>query len=205
MSDFICRASSFVLPSVDCSIYRGCHAAKDEATVDQKQGKRTKQWPIELSLTWWATAKRSPNLSWLLRPASPQGWLYWFTQQFAFVFVWEVWGYDPMLVEREAQQALDAQALTFRRLTRNVLVTFEHSSTSDDSDYQQHLDRLRQTTNPLAKALIYSQKAKVRDLRHRGALQAKRTRIFVRYQLPPPMTLRAASRRGRWGSSIAPL
>jgi len=46
-----------------------------------------------------------------------------------------------MLVEREAQQALDAQALTFRRLTRN-LITFEHSSTSDDSDYQQHLDRL---------------------------------------------------------------
>jgi len=89
-----------------------------------------------------------------------------------------------MLVEREAQQALDAQALTFRRLTRNVLVTFEHSSTSDDSDYQQHLDRLlEQTTNPLAKALIYSQKAKVRDLRHRGALQAKRTRIFVRYQI----------------------
>jgi len=53
--------------------------------------------------------------------------------------------------------------------------------------------------------LIYSQKAKVRDLRHRGALQAKRTRIFVRYQIASANDTKAALSTGRWGSSIAPL
>lgn len=102
----------------------------------------------------------------------------------AFTYVWEVWGYDPMLLETEAKQLLDAQELAFRRVSRNILITFEHSSTSDDGDYQRHLDHLlEQASNPLAKALIYSQKAKIRDLRTRGALQAKRTRIFVRYQI----------------------
>lgn len=102
----------------------------------------------------------------------------------AFTFVWDVWGYDPMLLEADATQMLNAQELAFRRVSRNVLITFEHSSTSDDSDYQRHLDYLlEQATNPLAKALIYSQKTKIRDLRAKGALQAKRTRIFVRYQV----------------------
>ncbi len=150
------------------------------------KGKRTKQWPIEAEFDLVGYGKATINKPeigfYVLHPRrdSPTG----SRRQFAFVFVWEVWGYDPMLLETEAKQMLDAQALTFRRMTRNILVTFEHSSTSDDVDYQQHLDRLlEQTSNPLAKALIYSQKAKIRDLRHRGALQAKRTRIFVRYQI----------------------
>jgi len=36
-----------LLPLWTGSIYRGYQCRKDEATVDQKQGKRTKQWPIE--------------------------------------------------------------------------------------------------------------------------------------------------------------
>ena len=89
-----------------------------------------------------------------------------------------------MLLEVEAREALKGVELGFRRITRNVVMTFEHSSTSDDGEYQRHLDRLlEQASNPLAKALMYSQKRKIRDLRERGLLQAKRTRIVVRYQI----------------------
>lgn len=150
------------------------------------RGKRTKVWPIEAEFDLVGYGKamiNKPEIGfYVLHPRrdGPTG----SGRQFAFVFVWEVWGYDPMLLEVEAKQVLDSQALAFRRMTRNALVTFEHSSNSDDSEYQHHLDRLlEQTTNPLAKALIYSQKAKIRDLRNRGALQTKRTRIFVRYQI----------------------
>lgn len=66
----------------------------------------------------------------------------------AFTYVWEVWGYDPMLLETEAKQLLDAQELAFRRVSRNILITFEHSSTSDDGDYQRHLDHLLERVRP---------------------------------------------------------
>jgi hypothetical protein len=93
-------------------------------------------------------------------------------------------GVTTMLLEVEARESVKNLGMGFRRMTRNIVLTFEHSSTSDDGEYQRHLDRLlEQASNPLAKALIYSQKAKIRDLRARGLLQAKRTRIFVRYQI----------------------
>lgn len=152
----------------------------------KKRGKRIKTWPIEaeFDLVGYGTATISkPAFGfYVLRPrrdanGGNRG-------QFAFACAFEVWGYDPALVEKEAQQILAAQELAFRRFSRNVRVTFEHSSTSDDAEYQRHLDHLlEQATNPLAKALVYSQKTKIRDLRRRGILQAKRTRIFVRYQV----------------------
>lgn len=152
----------------------------------QHRGKRTKVWPVEgeFNLVGYGRALiEEPEIGfYVLRPRrdAPGGK----QQQFAFVFVWEVWGYDPMLLEEEAATALDAQELGFRRMTRNVTLTFEHTSTSEDDEYQRHLDRLlEQADNPLAKALIYSQKAKIRDLCGRGMLQAKRTRIFIRYQI----------------------
>ena len=150
------------------------------------KGKRVKTYPVEaeFDLVGYGTATiGNPEIGFYVshpRRDSPSGG----HRQFAFTFVWEVWGYDPLLLEQEALVALNAQELAFRRMTRNLLVTFEHSSTSDDFEYQSALDRqIEQTTNPLVKMLIYSQKAKVRDLNHRGALQLKRTRILARYQI----------------------
>ena len=152
----------------------------------QKGGKITKSWPIESEFDlvgYGTTAISKPDIGFYVlhprRDGPAQG-----RKHFAFSFVWELWGYDPMLLEVEAREALKGLELGFRRMTRNVVVTFDHSSTSDDGEYQRHLDRLlEQASNPLAKALIYSQKAKIRDLRRRGLLQAKRTRIFVCYQI----------------------
>lgn len=152
----------------------------------QHRGKRTKVWPVEAEFDlvgYGRSVIEEPEIGfYVLRPRrdAPGGG----RQQFAFVFVWEVWGYDPMLLEKEAQSAIGSLELGFRRMTRNHLLTFEHTSTSEDDEYQRHLDRLlEQADNPLAKALIYSQKAKIRDLCQRGMLQAKRTRIFIRYQI----------------------
>lgn len=176
-----------VAPYVDWQHFKGLPMPqKMKPRFEKHRGKRSKTWPIEaeFDLVGYGTAILSkPDIGFYVlrsrRDANGGN-----RGQFAFTFVWEVWGYDPMLLESQAKQALDAQELAFRRLSRNVRVTFEHCSTSDDAEYQQYLDRLlEQTTNPLAKALIYSQKAKIRDLRHRGVLQAKRTRIFVRYQV----------------------
>jgi len=62
MSDFICRASSFVLLCGLAASTGVANAAKDEATVDQKKGNAPNNGPSKLSLTWWATAKRSPEI-----------------------------------------------------------------------------------------------------------------------------------------------
>jgi len=83
------------------SIYRGCQCRKDEATVDQKKQKR-KQWlSNEFDLVGYGKAI-IPNLIGFV--PSPQGWLY-SSPQCAYIFVWEVWGYDPMLVERDSAGA----------------------------------------------------------------------------------------------------
>jgi len=175
------------VPYVDWNHIKGLPMPqKMKPQMAKQQGKPTKSWPIEaeFDLVGYGTTEISkPDVGfYVLHPRrdGPTG----SHRQFAFVFAWEVWGYDPMLVEAEAHQALSAMELGFRRLTRNFIVTFEHSSTSDDAEYQRYLDRhLKKTTNPLAKALLYSQKAKIRSLQRRGLLQAKRTRIFVRYQI----------------------
>jgi len=147
-------------------------------------------------LTWWATAKRSSQ-TWLLRPASPQGWLYWFTQQFAFVFVWEVWGMPDACRKRGTAGAgcpgshfpqADAQRLgAFEQLNLAATISIWTAWRANDK--------------PACQTLIYSQ-AKVRDLRHRGALQ--NTRIFVRYQIASMTGTEQPSRRvGFLDSTVA--
>lgn len=152
----------------------------------KRKGKRVKTYPVEaeFDLVGYGTATiANPEVGFYVshpRRDSPGSE----HRQFAFTFVWEVCGYDPLLLEEDAKQAINGQELAFRRLSRNLLVTFEHTSTDDDFAHQQSLDQqVKQTTNPLVKALLYSQKAKIRSLKQRGALQAKRTRIFVRYQI----------------------
>lgn len=176
-----------VAPYVDWQHFKGLPMPqKMRPQFTKIKGKRTKAWPLEgeFDLVGYGTAIiAKPEIGfYVLRPR--QDVADGVRKQFAFVFAWEAWGYDPMLLEADAKEALNGQELAFRRMSRNVLLTFEHSSTSDDVDYQRHLDYLlEQASNPLAKALIYSQKAKIRKLRERGSLQAKRTRIFVRYQI----------------------
>lgn len=173
-------------PNVDWHHIKGLPMPqKMKAQFTKKRGKRTKTWPIEQEFDlvgYGTTAIKEPNFGFYVccprRDAGAGS-----SKHLAFVSVLEAWGYDPNLVEADAEAALRAQELTLRRISRNTLITFEHTSTSDDFQFQRHLDGLlEQATNPLAKALIYSQKAKIRDLSARGALQIKRTRIFVRYQ-----------------------
>jgi len=90
--------------------------------LTKSKGKRTKQWPIEAEFDLATGKGSSPNL--ISTSCIPEGWLYWFTQQFASSLSGRYGGLMP--VEREAQQALDAQALTFRRLTRNVIRSSIH-------------------------------------------------------------------------------
>lgn len=176
-----------VAPKVDWEHLKGLPMPqKMQRQFTKVKGKRVKTYPVEAEFDlvgYGTTTISNPEIGFYVshpRRDNETGG----RRQFAFTFVWEVWGYDPLLLEEDALAALNAQELAFRRMSRNLIVTFEHESTGDDFEYQSSLDRqLHGATNSLVKMLLYSQKAKVRDLKRRGALQLKRTRILVRYQV----------------------
>lgn len=176
-----------VAPRVDWEHLQGLPMPeKMQRQFTRVKGKRVKTYPIEaeFDLVGYGTATiDNPNVGFYVshprREASSGG-----DRQFAFTFAWEVCGIDPLLVEKDAMASMNALELAFRRLSRQIWVTFEHESIADDEEYQHLLNRqLQLATNPLVMMLLYSQKAKVRVLKHRGAFQTKRTRIFVRIQV----------------------
>ncbi|MCU0535178.1 MAG: hypothetical protein MUD14_14920 [Hydrococcus sp. Prado102] len=104
-------------------------------------------------------------------------------QVFRVVFAWKSPGIDPNLPEESAKKLIDALDDSFRELPSEIVLRFEYSSFAVDDDYQTVLDKqLEQSTSELSDLLIYSQKARTRQLRDRGKRQIQQLRIFAIYE-----------------------
>lgn len=103
--------------------------------------------------------------------------------QFRFVFRWRVKGPHPVITEEVARETLEeywekgVEGFSFQED-----ITIEQSSFTDDKDRQAELDGLLDgNDNELAQALIYSQKARTRQISKQGLRKVKKTLIAATY------------------------
>ncbi len=104
-------------------------------------------------------------------------------RKLTFVFAWEAAGFDPLISEAEAEVVLGNLEKGIQEICRHGhSLTFENRSFAHDQAAQTQLDQLlNQATQPLEQVLIYSQKARIRDLRQQGLRKTQSLRIFYRY------------------------
>lgn len=104
------------------------------------------------------------------------------TGQFRFVFRWRVRGVHPTIFEESAKTILeDCWSKGINDFPSSEEVTFEQSSFTDDSERQAELNQLLENDNSLAQALVYSQKARTRQLTKKGLRKVKRTTITATF------------------------
>lgn len=102
--------------------------------------------------------------------------------QFRFMFRWRVRGVHPTIFEEGAATLLEeCWEKGINEFLPEQEITFEQSSFTDDGERQAELDGLLDTDNELAQALVYSQKARTRQLTKQGLRKVKRTTITAAF------------------------
>lgn len=103
---------------------------------------------------------------------------------FRVVFGWETSGISSTITQLEAEKVAFQLAAGLREVPSDDTLTFEYSAFADDEERQEQLDELvADQQNPLAALLLYSQKARTRELRQHKLRNPRKIRIFATYTL----------------------
>lgn len=102
--------------------------------------------------------------------------------QLRLVFGWSTAGIASTISELSAEKTAQKLAAGLKELPTDDTMTFEYSAFADDKDRQEELDELlEEQQDALSYLLLYSQKARVRELKKQKLRNPRKIRIFATY------------------------